>query len=140
LGIGVSMFASTGNKADVSGNDLLEYWEDDPATRVILLYLESFGNPVRFMEIARRVSKKKPILVVKSGRTAAGARAASSHTGALAGMDVAVDALLGQAGVIRADTMDELFLLAGLLTNQPVPQGNRSEEHTSELQSRENLV
>lgn len=125
LGIGISMFASTGNKADISGNDLLEYWEGDDATRLIVLYLESFGNPVRFMEIARRVSKKKPILVVKSGRTAAGARAASSHTGALAGMDVAVDALLGQAGVIRADTMDELFLLAGLLTNQPVPQGNR---------------
>lgn len=125
LGIGISMFASTGNKADISGNDLLEYWEGDDATRLIILYLESFGNPVRFMEIARRVSKKKPILVVKSGRTAAGARAASSHTGALAGMDVAVDALLGQAGVIRADTMDELFLLAGLLTNQPVPQGNR---------------
>ena len=125
LGIGISMFASTGNKADISGNDLLEYWEGDDATRLIVLYLESFGNPVRFMEIARRVSKKKPILVVKSGRTAAGARAASSHTGALAGMEVAVDALLGQAGVIRADTMDELFLLAGLLTNQPVPQGNR---------------
>jgi acetyl coenzyme A synthetase (ADP forming)-like protein len=125
LGIGISMFASTGNKADLSGNDLLEYWEQDDATRLILLYLESFGNPVRFMEIARRVSEKKPILVVKSGRTAAGARAASSHTGALAGMDVAVDALLGQAGVIRTDTMAELFLLAGLLTNQPVPQGDR---------------
>lgn len=125
LGIGVSMFASTGNKADLSGNDLLEYWEQDPATRVILLYLESFGNPARFMEIARRVSRKKPILVVKSGRTAAGARAASSHTGALAGMDVAVDALLGQAGVIRTDTMAELFELTGLLANQPVPRGDR---------------
>lgn len=125
LGIGVSMFASTGNKADLSGNDLLEYWENDPATRVILLYLESFGNPVRFMEITRRVSRKKPILVVKSGRTAAGARAASSHTGALAGMDVAVDALLGQGGVIRTDTMAELFELTGLLANQPVPRGDR---------------
>jgi len=125
LGIGIRQFASTGNKADVSGNDLLEHWEDDPATRVILLYLESFGNPRRFMQIARRVSRKKPIVVVKSGRTAAGARAASSHTGALAGMDVAVDALLGQAGVIRTDTMEELFDLAMLLANQPVPAGDR---------------
>jgi acetyl coenzyme A synthetase (ADP forming)-like protein len=125
LGIGISQFASTGNKADVSGNDMLEYWEDDPATRIILLYLESLGNPVRFMQIARRVSRTKPIVVVKSGRTAAGARAAASHTGALAGMDVAVDALLGQAGVIRTDTMEELFDLTVLLANQPVPAGER---------------
>jgi acetyl coenzyme A synthetase (ADP forming)-like protein len=125
LGIGIHQFASTGNKADVSGNDLLEYWEDDPAARVILLYLESFGNPERFMQIARRVSRKTPIVVVKSGRTAAGARAASSHTGALAGMDVAVDALLGQAGVIRTDTMEELFDLTVLLADQPVPAGRR---------------
>jgi acetyl coenzyme A synthetase (ADP forming)-like protein len=125
LGIGISQFISTGNKADVSGNDLLEYWEDDPSTRVILLYLESLGNPARFMQIARRVSRKKPIVVVKSGRTAAGARAASSHTGALAGMDVAVDALLGQAGVVRTDTMEELFDLTVLLANQPPPVGAR---------------
>jgi acetate---CoA ligase (ADP-forming) len=125
LGIGISMFASTGNKAELSGNDLLEYWEDDPSTRVILLYLESFGNPVRFMRIARRVSREKPIVVVKSGRTAAGARAATSHTGVLAGMDVAVDALLGQAGVIRTDTMEELFDLTVLLANQPAPVGER---------------
>jgi acetate---CoA ligase (ADP-forming) len=125
LGIGIRQFASTGNKADVSGNDLLEYWEDDVATRVIVLYLESFGNPRKFVEIARRVSRKKPIVVVKSGRTAAGARAAASHTGALAGMDVAVDALLGQAGVIRTDTMEELFDLVTLLANQPVPAGDR---------------
>ena len=97
LGIGISQFVSMGNKADVSGNDLLEYWEDDPSCRVILLYLESLGNPARFMQIAQRVARKKPIAVVKSGRTEAGARAASSHTGALAGLDVAVDALLGQA-------------------------------------------
>jgi acetyl coenzyme A synthetase (ADP forming)-like protein len=125
LGIGISQFASIGNKADVSGNDLLEYWEDDPATRVVLMYMESFGNPSRFMQIARRVTKKKPIVVVKSGRTEAGARAASSHTGALAGLDVAVDALLGQAGVVRTDTIEELFDMAILLANQPVPAGNR---------------
>ena len=125
LGIGISQFVSMGNKADVSGNDLLEYWENDPGCRVILLYLESLGNPARFMQIARRVARKKPIAVVKSGRTEAGARAASSHTGALAGLDVAVDALLGQAGVIRTDTMEELFDLAMLLANQPVPAGNR---------------
>ena len=125
LGIGISMFASMGNKADVSGNDLLEYWELDPATRVVLLYMESLGNPARFMEIARRVSRKKPVVAVKSGRTAAGARAAASHTGSLAGMDVAVDALLGQAGVIRVDTMEEMFDLTVLLANQPVPAGNR---------------
>lgn len=125
LGIGIAQFASIGNKADVSGNDLLEYWEDDPATRVVLMYMESFGNPSRFMQIAKRVSRKKPIIVVKSGRTEAGARAASSHTGALAGLDIAVDALLGQAGVVRTDTIEELFDIAILLANQPVPRGGR---------------
>lgn len=125
LGLGISQFVSVGNKADVSGNDLLEYWEADPQTRVILLYLESLGNPRRFMQIARRVARKKPILVVKSGRTEAGARAASSHTGSLAGLDVAVDALFGQAGVVRTDTIEELFDLALLLASQPVPKDNR---------------
>lgn len=125
LGVGISAFVSMGNKTDVSGNDLILYWEDDPSISVILLYLESLGNPGRFMEIARRVSRKKPIAVVKSGRTEAGARAASSHTGSLAGMDVAVDALLGQAGVIRTDTIDELFDVAMLLANQPVPRGRQ---------------
>lgn len=125
LGVGISQFASIGNKADVSGNDLLEYWEHDPATRVILMYMESFGNPRRFWQIARRVGRAKPIAVVKSGRTGAGARAASSHTGALAGLDVAVDALLGQAGVIRTDTLEQLFDVAILLANQPVPAGDR---------------
>ncbi len=85
LGLGISTFLSIGNKADVSGNDLLEYWEGDPGTRLILLYLESFGNPRRFLELARRIGRDKPIVAVKSGRTSAGIRAASSHTGSLAG-------------------------------------------------------
>lgn len=125
LGLGLSTFASVGNKADISGNDLLEYWERDPETGVIALYLESFGNPRRFSRIARRVSRTKPILAVKSGRSTAGARAAQSHTAALASSDVAVDALFRQAGVIRLDTLDELFDVAGALSHQPLPSGNR---------------
>jgi acetate---CoA ligase (ADP-forming) len=124
-GIGIRNFVSVGNKPDVSGNDLLEHWEVDPETSVVLMYLETFGNPRRFTRIARRVARKKPIVVVKSGRTAAGARAASSHTGALAGTDVAVDALLAQCGVMRADTVEELFDLAMAFGSLPVPEGNR---------------
>ena len=124
-GIGISQFVSVGNKSDVSGNDLLQFWEDDPQTGVILLYLESFGNPRKFARIARRISRRKPIVVVKSGRTAAGNRAASSHTAALASSDVAVDALFRQAGVIRVDTLEELLDTAQMLANQPVPRGSR---------------
>ncbi|HEY1960589.1 MAG TPA: CoA-binding protein [Polyangiaceae bacterium] len=122
-GLGLRHFVSVGNKADVSTNDLLEYWEHDDATRVILLYVESFGNPRRFLEIARRVSRKKPIVALKSGRSEAGARAASSHTGALAGADVAIEALLAQAGVVRVGTLEELFDAARLLSSQPVARG-----------------
>ena len=126
LGLGISTFVSVGNKADISGNDLLRYWESDDGTDVILLYLESFGNPKKFSQIARRVGRKKPIVVVKSGRSAAGARATSSHTGALiAASDVTVDALFRQAGVIRTDTLAELFDVASLLANQPLPRGHR---------------
>lgn len=125
LGIGLTQFASMGNKADVSGNDLLEYWEDDPATRVIAMYLESFGNPRRFTEIAKRVARKKPILVVKSGRTTEGARAATSHTGAIAGTDVTVQAFLEQCGVLRANTIEELFDVAQALDRCPLPAGDR---------------
>ena len=125
LGIGLTQFVSMGNKADVSGNDLVEYWENDPATRVMCMYLESFGNPRRFTEIAKRVTRKKPILIVKSGRTAEGARAASSHTGAMAGTDVTVSAFLDQCGVLRADTIDELFDVARALDRCPLPSGNR---------------
>ena len=126
LGLGISTFVSVGNKADISGNDLLRYWENDDATEVILLYLESFGNPRKFSQIARRVGRKKPIVVVKSGRSKAGARATSSHTGALiAASDITVDALFRQSGVIRTDTLEELFDVATLLANQPLPNGQR---------------
>jgi acetate---CoA ligase (ADP-forming) len=125
LGLGISSFISVGNKADVSGNDLLQYWEDDEATDVILLYLESFGNPRRFARIARRVSRAKPIVAVKSGRTTAGARAASSHTAALASSDAAADALFAQTGIIRVDTLADFFSVARLLAAQPIPNGNR---------------
>jgi acetyl coenzyme A synthetase (ADP forming)-like protein len=125
LNLGISTFVSVGNKADVSGNDLIQYWADDPCTDVILLYLESFGNPRRFAQIARRVAVKKPIVAVKAGRSSAGARAASSHTGALAASDVVVDALFREAGVIRTATLEELFDVAALLAHQPVPAGSR---------------
>jgi acetyl coenzyme A synthetase (ADP forming)-like protein len=123
LGLGMSTFISVGNKADISGNDLLQYWEHDDQTDVILLYLESFGNPRKFARIARRVGRRKPIVAVKSGRSRAGARAAASHTASLATGDVAVDALFHQAGVIRTDTLEELFDVTSLLANQPLPKG-----------------
>jgi acetyl coenzyme A synthetase (ADP forming)-like protein len=125
-GLGISSFVSVGNKADISGNDLLHYWEDDPETDVILLYLESFGNPRKFARIARRVGRQKPIIAVKSGRSSAGARATSSHTGALlAASDVTVDALFRQTGVIRTDTLEAMFDVATLLAHQPLPRGRR---------------
>jgi acetyl coenzyme A synthetase (ADP forming)-like protein len=125
LGLGISSFVSIGNKADVSSNDLLQYWETDPDTDVILLYLESFGNPRKFARLARRIARTKPIVVVKSGRTGAGRRAASSHTAALATPDDTVDALCRQAGVIRVDTLEELFDTARVLLHQPLPAGRR---------------
>ncbi|KPJ61210.1 MAG: hypothetical protein AMJ46_02585 [Latescibacteria bacterium DG_63] len=125
LHIGFSCFASVGNKADVSGNDLLDYWADDDNTEVIALYLESFGAPRAFTELAKRISKKKPIVVVKSGRTEAGSRAASSHTGALAAPDVAISALLRQTGVIRATTIEEMLDIILAFTKCPIPKGDR---------------
>jgi acyl-CoA synthetase (NDP forming) len=125
LNIGLSTFVSVGNKADVSGNDLLAYWKDDPRTAVIALYLESFGNPRRFARVAPEVAARKPIVAVKSGRSAAGSRAASSHSAALACLDVAVDALFEQAGVIRTETLEELFDVVALLATQPIPRGPR---------------
>src|SRR6266511_4257690 len=123
--LGLSSFVSVGNKADISSNDLLEYWEDDPHTDVVLLYLESFGNPRKFGRVARRVARTKPIVAMKAGRTSAGARAASSHTAALAGSEAAVDALFHQAGVLRVDTLEELLDVTGLLAAQPLPRGRR---------------
>src|SRR5512140_392602 len=125
LNIGFSTFISVGNKAAVSGNDLLQYWAEDPRTDVILLYLESFGNPRKFATIARRVARKKPIVAVKSGRSRSGARAASSHTGALAESDMIVRDLFRQAGILRTDTLEEMFDVASLLANQPLPASGR---------------
>lgn len=125
LGLGFSSFAGIGNKADVSGNDLLLYWEEDPRTDVILLYLESFGNPRRFANLARRIGRKKPILAVKGGRTRAGQRAAGSHTAAAAADDAIVEAFFAQTGVIRCDTLEEMFDVALLLAYQPLPKGPR---------------
>ena len=121
----MSTFASIGNKADVSSNDLIQFWANDHRTDVILLYLESFGNPRKFRQIARRVGRRKPIVAVKAGRSSAGARAASSHTGARATSDALIDTLLRQSGVIRTHTLEEMFDVAALLANQPVPQSNR---------------
>lgn len=125
-GIGISQFVSVGNKADVSGNDLLAYWEDDPSVKVILMYVENFGNPAKFLDIASRITRVKPIVVVKAGRTQSGARAAVSHTGALAASDVAVDALLTQAGVLRAATIEELFDIAMAFGVRSLPRSRRT--------------
>jgi acetyl coenzyme A synthetase (ADP forming)-like protein len=125
-GLGVSSFGSIGNRADITANDFLEYWESDGETEVALLYIESFSDPRRFSRVARRVGRRMPIVVVKSGRSAAGQRATSSHTGALlAASDVTVDALFEQAGVIRTETLSELLDVSSLLANQPLPEGSR---------------
>ncbi len=125
LGLGLSAFVSLGNRVDVSVNDLLEHWCEDAATDVVLMYIESFGNMQRFPSIAEAAARKKPVLAVKSGRTAEGARAASSHTGALASRDLAADALFEKTGILRAATMEELFTLATAFASQPLPRGNR---------------
>ena len=122
------MFVNVGNKADVSGNDLLQYWEEDPATDLILLYLESFGNPRKFARLARRVARQKPIVAIKSGRNPTRAYTLQSVSDAVSGRDYAnyaTDALFRQAGVIRAETLEESFDIASVLTMQPLPEGNR---------------
>jgi acyl-CoA synthetase (NDP forming) len=123
--LGVSAFVSMGNKADVSSNDLLEYWEEDGQTSVVVLYLESFGNPRRFARVARRVGRSKPIVAVKGGRGEAGQRAAQSHTAALAGSYVAIEALFRQAGVTHCESLEESFDAAMLFARQPLPAGKR---------------
>ncbi len=125
-GIGISQFVSMGNKPDVSGNDLLLHWEHDPSIGLVLMYVENFGNPRKFLEIARRMTRTKPIIVVKSGRSKVGARAASSHTGALAASDALVDAMLSQAGVMRAESVEELFDLAMAFSGERTPRSRRT--------------
>ncbi|AEJ38329.1 CoA-binding domain protein [Sulfobacillus acidophilus TPY] len=125
MGLGISRFASLGNKPDVSGNDLLQYWEDDPDTDVIMLYLESFGNPRKFSQITRRISRTKPILVVKSARTRRTRPDVTTRSMRWDMLDAPVDALFRQSGIIRADTLEELFDVAAILTSQPLPRGRR---------------
>lgn len=125
LNLGVARFVSIGNRIDISSNDLLEFWEDDPDTDIVLLYLESFGNPRKFSRIARRISRKKPVIALKAGKSAVGARAATSHTGALAAADVAVDAMFRKAGVLRVVNIEEMFNVSRALAYQPPPGGPR---------------
>lgn len=125
LNLGFSQFISIGNQADVNAETAMAYWENEEDVRQILLYMESIQNPANFREIATRISKKKPILALKAGRSAAGASAASSHTGSLAGADLAADALLRQSGVIREHSLQKLFATAKVFANCPIPKGNR---------------
>ncbi|MCD7739926.1 MAG: acetate--CoA ligase family protein [Candidatus Gastranaerophilales bacterium] len=125
LNIGFAQFVSIGNQADINAETMLEYWENDNDIKQILLYMESIQNPANFRKLAARITKKKPILALKSGRSAAGASAASSHTGSLAGADKAAAALLKQSGVIREFSLKNLFANAKAFSNCPIPQGNR---------------
>ncbi len=125
LNLGFAQFVSIGNQADINAETALENWENDDDVKQILLYMESIANPANFRKLAERISKKKPILALKAGRSAAGASAASSHTGSLAGADRAADALLKQSGVIRELGLRELFSTAKVFSNCPIPKGNR---------------
>lgn len=125
LSLGFSQFVSVGNQADINAETMLEYWEDDDEVKQILLYMESIANPENFRKLATRISKKKPIIALKSGRSAAGASAASSHTGSLAGADKAAEALLKQSGVIRELKLESLFSTAKVFSTCPIPKGNR---------------
>ncbi len=123
LNIGFAEFVSAGNQADINAEDMLEYWENDDSVKQILLYMEAIANPSNFRKLASRITKKKPIVAVKSGRSAAGASAASSHTGSLAGADMAADALLKQCGVIREFDLRSMFNTAQAFSNTPLPKG-----------------
>src|SRR6267143_919055 len=125
LGVGFAKFCSLGNKAQVSLNDLLHMWRGDPDTKIILAYIENFGNPKNFVQIARATTKDKPVIAVKSGRSEAGSLAAASHTGSLGGSDLAAEAVFAQTGVLRAASIEELFDLAMAFSLQPLPRGNR---------------
>ncbi len=125
LNLGFAQFVSIGNQADVNAETMLEYWENDDDVKQILLYMESIQNPANFRKLASRITKKKPILALKAGRSAAGASAASSHTGSLAGADKAAAALLKQSGVIREFSLKNLFANAKAFSNCPIPKGNR---------------
>ena len=125
LNLGFAQFISIGNQADVNAETAIEYWENDDDVKQILLYMESIQNPANFRKLASRITKKKPILALKAGRSAAGASAASSHTGSLAGADKAADALLKQCGVIREFSLKNLFANAKAFSNCPIPKGNR---------------
>ncbi|HWM52256.1 MAG TPA: acetate--CoA ligase family protein [Thermoplasmata archaeon] len=125
LGVGFAKFCSLGNKAQVSLNDLLRMWHGDPDTKLILAYIENFGNPRNFVRIARETTKDKPVIAVKSGRSEAGSRAAVSHTGSLGGSDLAAEAVFSQTGVLRANSIEELFDLAMAFALQPIPRGDR---------------
>ena len=125
LNLGFSQFISIGNQADVNAETALEYWENEEDVEQILLYMESIQNPANFRKLATRISKKKPVLALKAGRSAAGASAASSHTGSLAGADKAANALLAQSGVIREYSLKNLFSTAKVFANCPIPKGNR---------------
>jgi acyl-CoA synthetase (NDP forming)/GNAT superfamily N-acetyltransferase len=125
LDVGISSFVSVGNQADIASHDLLRYWHQDASTRVILLYLEGLTDPLEFFDVARIVTRTKPVVVMKSGRTVVGARAAASHTAALASSDRAADTLFAQAGVIRARTLDEMLAVGAVLDHSPIPEGPR---------------
>ena len=124
-GIGVSSFVSAGNKADISGNDLIQYWDDDPATDVVLLYLESFGNPRTFARVTRRLSQRKPVVAVKGGRSARGREVSTTPGSTPAVSEGVIDALFKHTGVIRVDTLSQLFDVADVLSHQPLPAGRR---------------